>query len=150
MAGWTNRGKYNTLAERFTGVAPPANFYLRLFTSATAPGADTNDVSSLTEIADGNGYSQGTGEQINRDGVDFDVLTQDDVNDRAFVQLRDIVFTAAGGQIPSGGDGARYACLCDATGGAAEVEVYFDLQSDRVISDGQSMTLQDCEIRLTD
>ena len=55
----TNRGKYNFLAWLFRGVTPPTNFYVALVTSATAPTADTNTFSELTEIAAGNGYTTG-------------------------------------------------------------------------------------------
>lgn len=149
-SGWTNRGKYNALAERYRSAALPAAYYMRLFTSAAAPGADTDTVASLTEIADGNGYTQGTGYTLALNSTDFDTLTEDDVNDRALVQLKDLVFTASGGSLPASGDGARYACLCDATGGTAEVDTYFDLVSDRTVSSGQTLTLSDCEIRLSE
>lgn len=149
-SGWTNRGKYNALAALFRGISLPANFYYRLFTAASAPGPDTNTVATLTEIADGNGYTQGTGYTLALNSTDFDVLTEDDTNDRALVQIKDMVFTASGGPIPASGNGARYGCLCGATGGLAEVWAYHDFTSDRSVSDGQSLTIQDAEFRLTE
>ena len=146
-SGWTNKGKYNLLAM-YRGGSMPANFYMRLFTWAATPDADSNTAADLTEIADGNGYTQGTGYTVNLDATDFDTITEDDGNDRALVQLKDLVFTAAGGNLPSGGDGARWACVLGATGAAGEIWHFFDLVSDRTVSTGQTLTLQDCELRL--
>lgn len=149
-SGWTNRGKKNILAT-LRGVALPTNFYLALVTSATAPTADTNTKSELTEVASGNGYTTG-GISITKNTTDFDVLTEDDTNDRALVQLKDMVWTASGGTLPGSGSGAHYAVLTDdnATQGSREVWAYFDLTSDRIVSDMQTLTLQDVELRLTE
>lgn len=150
MAGWTNKGKYRLL-ELLRNGGTPTNFYVALVTSATAPSADLNTLGELTEIAAGNGYSSG-GYQITPGATDFDVLTEDDANDRALIQLKDIVWTASGGPIPASGNGARYAVLTDdnATVGSREVYFYWDLVSDRTVSDGQSLTLQDCETRINE
>lgn len=151
MAGWTNRGKYNALAQRFRGVSGETNLYVALVTSAVAPDADTNTLGQLTEIQAGNGYASG-GYQLSRNDTDFDVLTEDDGNDRALVQVKDVVWTASGGNIPASGGGARYAVLTDDDGtiGNREVEVYWDLSSDRTVSDGQTLTLQNLEIRINE
>ena len=151
MAGVTNKGKANILAQRFRGVALPTNFYIALVTSAVAPVADTNTKGELTEVAAGNGYTAG-GISLTKNTTDFDVLTEDDGNDRALVQLKDIVWTASGGNLPGSGGGARYAVLTDdnVTDGSREVEAFWDLVSDRTISDTQTLTLQDCELRLTE
>ena len=111
--------------------------------------ADTDTKTTLTEIANGNGYVTG-GISLTRNSTDFDVLTEDDVNDRALVQLKDIVWTASGGSIPASGGGARYAILTDdnVTQGSREVYPYWDLVSDRTVSVGQTLTLQNCEIRI--
>lgn len=149
MAGWTNRIKFNTLGWVYRAVAFPTNFYIALVTSAVAPVADTNTKSELTEIANGNGYVTG-GVSLTRNSTDFDVLTEDDGNDRGLVQLKDIVWTASGGPIPASGNGARYAIITDdnVTQGSREVYTYFDLSSDRTVSSGQTLTLQNCEIRI--
>lgn len=150
-SGWTNRGKFNALAWLFRNATEATNFFLFLITSASTPTADTNVKSDLTEIATGNGYTAG-GISINRDSTDFDVLTEDDANDRALIQLKNIVWTASGGSIPASGNGARYAILTDdnVTLANREVWTYFDLVSDRTISDTQTLTLIDCEFRLTE
>lgn len=151
MAGWTNRGKYNTLNLVFRNATEPTNFYMFLATSATAPTADINTKSELTEVAAGNGYTAG-GISLNRDATDFDVLTEDDTNDRALIQIKDLVWTASGGNLPASGNGARYAILTDdnATPASREVWNYFDLVSDRTVSTGQTLTLQNCELRLNE
>ena len=147
--GMTNKGKYRLLGWAFRADTIPTNFYLALVTSASAPGPDTNVLSDLTEIADTQGYTTG-GYQLTPGSTDFDVHTEDDGNDRGFLQLKDIVWTASGGPIPASGDGARYAVLLDdnATVANREVLAYWDLVSDRSVSDGQTLTLQNCELRL--
>lgn len=149
MPGWTNRGKMRALAARFRNVANPTNYYVALVTNAVAPGPDTNLLSELTQIATGNGYSDG-GIQLTPNATDFDTLTEDDGADRALTQIKDLVWTASGGPIPSSGGGARYAVLTDdnVTVGNREVLHYWDLGAARTVSAGQALTLQDCEIRV--
>ncbi len=151
MAGWTNKGKYSIMDEYFRNATEPTNFYVALVTSATAPTADTNTLSQLTEIAANNGYTTG-GYQLARNGTDFDVLTENDTDDRGDMQIKDIVWTASGGPIPASGNGARYAVLTDdnVTVGSRLVLAWWDLTSDRSVSDGQTLTLQNCELRLTE
>ena len=149
MAGWTNRGKYRILEAFYRNANVPTNLYIALITSAVAPGPDINTFSELTEIAAGNGYTAG-GIQLNRNATDFDVLTEDDTNDRALIQLKDIVWTAAGGDLPASGNGARYSIIMDdnATQANRHILNYHDLVSDRVVSDTQALTLQNVEMRL--
>lgn len=151
MAGWTNRGKYLALQGVFRNTGLPTAFYLALFDSSVAPGADSNLISDLGQVPAGNGYTAG-GISVARNATDFDVLTEDDANDRALVQLKDIVWTASGGNLPISGTGARYAALTDdnVTVNSRQVVAYFDLVSNRVVSDTQSLTLQNCELRLTE
>lgn len=149
--GWTNKGKAEVLGYSFRGATIPTNFYLALVTSAVAPTADTNTFTELTEIAAGNGYTTG-GYQLTPNATDFDVLTEDDANDRGLVQVKDVVWTASGGAIPASGNGARYAVLLDDNAVVANRKVlaYWDLTSDRQVSDGQQLTLQNCELRLNE
>ncbi len=149
MAGWTNRGKFRMLDWIFRGTAKPTNFYIVLCTSAFAPTADTNVKSELTEIAAGNGYAA-NGMSLSPGAVDFDVITENDTSDLGIVQLKDIVWTAAGGPIPASGNGARWAVLTDdnATPANREVLAYWDLVADRSVSVGQSLTLQNCQLDL--
>src|SRR3990172_12170180 len=100
MPGFSNKGKKLVLEyayrRQWAGGAAPTNFYIALVTSAVAPGPDTNTLSQLTEIAAGNGYTTG-GYQLTPNTTDFDVLTEDDTNDRALVQIKDVSWTASGG-----------------------------------------------------
>jgi hypothetical protein len=152
MAGWTNRGKFMVLGWAFVNLTIPTNYYLALLTSAHAPDADDDVFASpLIEIAAGNGYAAG-GYQLTPGSTDFDVHTEDDVNDRGLVQIKDVVWTASGGNIPDSGDGARYAILTDdnVTQALREVYFYWDLTSDRTVSDGQTLTLVNCETRINE
>lgn len=151
MVGYTNRGKYLSLGRLYRAQTIPTNYYIALITSAVAPTADTNLFSELTQIAAGNGYTDG-GISLAKNATDFDAWVEDDTNDWAYVQLKDIVWTASGGPIPASGGGARYAIITDdnVTVTARTVEQYFDLTSDRTVSDGQTLTLQDCELRLAE
>lgn len=151
MAGWTNRGKIRilemSLRGAYNGGALPSNLYVALVTSATAPGADINTLGDLTEIAAGNGYTSG-GYQLGLNATDFDTLTEDDSADLGKILIKDVAWTASGGAIPSSGDGARYAVLTDDNGTVASREVlcYWDLSSDRSVSNGGTLTLEDLQI----
>lgn len=146
----TNRGKYRTLDVTFRNGTEPTVFYVFLALASAAPTVDTNIKSDLNEIATGNGYTAG-GISVARDATDWDVLTEDDTNDRALVQIKDLVWTASGGNLPSSGNGARYAILTDDNGTPANRDVIaaWDLSSDRTVSTGQTLTLQNCEVRLS-
>lgn len=150
MPGFTNRGMFRMFDMWFRNAAPPTNFYIAAVTSATAPGADTNTLSQLTEITAGNGYTTG-GFSLNRDVTDFDSLTENDTDDRADLLIKDVTWTASGGTVPSAGSGARYAVLTDdnVTVGSREVIFWWDLVSNRTISSGQTLTLSDLAIRAT-
>jgi hypothetical protein len=151
MAGWTNKGKYKVLGWAMRGETIPTNFYVALVTSAVAPTADLNTFTELTEIAAGNGYTTG-GYELTPNSTDFDVWTEDDGSDLALIEIKDIVWTASGGSLPGSGDGARYAVLLDDNGTVASREVYYywDLTSNRTVSVGQTLTLQDTTIRITE
>jgi hypothetical protein len=149
-SGITNRGKYKMLDWAFRGSTLPTNYYVALCTSAASPTVDTNTLSELTEIAAGNGYTAG-GISLTKNSTDFDVLTEDDSGDLGKVQVKDLTWTASGGTLPASGNGARWAVLTDdnATQGSRLVLAWWDLVSDRSVSSGQPLTLQDCELRLT-
>lgn len=149
-SGWTNKGKYSVLGWVYRADAEPTNFYMALFTSAVAPTVDINTFSELTQINTGNGYTTG-GYQLVAGSTDWDVHTEDDTNDWALVQNKDIVWTAAGGSIPNGGNGASWACLTDDNATEADRLIlhWFDLVSPRTVSDTQTLTLQDCEYKIT-
>ena len=149
---WTNRGKFLLLDWVFGGEPLPDNFYVALVTADNVPTVDTNTLSELTEIADGNGYTEG-GYELTPGDTDFDVFTEDDTNDRALVQLKDLVWTATGGTIPDSGNGARYAVLTDSTGesgetiGDRQIIAIWDMVTAREATVGFAITLADCELR---
>jgi hypothetical protein len=154
--GWTNKGMFSVLDAVYRNNGAPTNFFVALVTSATAPSSDINTLGELTQIATGNGYTDG-GFSLNRNATDFDVLTEvdsgsPDLDDYAFIQIKDVVWTASGGTIPASGNGARYAVLTDDNGTVASREVWhwWDLTSDRTVSDGQQLTLQDLQIDIRD
>lgn len=147
---WTNKGKFHVLGVTFRNATEKTNYYIALVTSATAPTPDTNTLSQLTEIANGNGYTTG-GYQLTPNSTDFDTLTEDDSGDKGLVQIKDVAWTASGGTLPGSGSGARYAVLIDdnATVGSREVYAWWDLSSDRSVSSGQTLTLQNLELNIT-
>lgn len=151
MSGWTNKGKSKCLVEWTRNNGAPTGFYVALVTSATAPDADINTLGQLTEIASGNGYSTG-GLAVARNATDWDTETQDNAGDLGKALVKDLVWTASGGNLPSSGSGARYAVMTDDNATIASREVYhfWDLSSDRLVSVGQTITLQDLEVRLTE
>lgn len=151
MAGFTNRGKKMILDYCFARTARPTKFYVALVTSAAAPTADTNIMSDLTQIATGNGYTDG-GYELTPGSTDFDASDENDTSDYGYIQLKDVAWTASAGSIPASGNGARYAVITDDNGtiGSRIVLAYWDLTSDRSVSAGQTLTLQNCELRLTE
>ena len=151
---FTNRFKIRMLEvfchKAYNAGALPTNLYIALITDASTPTVDFNTFTEVTDLTAGNGYTAG-GEQLAYNDTDWDVLTEDDANDRAIVQLKDIVWTAAGGPLPSAGDGARFAVLTDdhVTQNSREILASWDLVAARSVTIGQTLTLQDCEVRLS-
>jgi len=146
----TNRGKYLILQGVFRNAGLPTSFYMALADQTTTPTVDHNAFSEHTEVPAGNGYTSG-GIALARNATDWDVLTEDDTNDRALVQAKDLVWTASGGNLPASGTGARWLdCLDDnVTIGSRQIFGSFDLVSNRTVSDGQTLTIQNPEFRLT-
>lgn len=143
-SGLTDKGVAKSWDVFFRGATPPTTLYLALVTSAVTPTKSTNTLSELTEITAGNGYTSG-GIAVSRNSTDFDTLTE---ADPVVLQLKDLAWTASGGSIPASGSGARFAVLTDDNGtvGSREVYAYFDLGSDRTVSTGQDLTIQDAEL----
>lgn len=149
MAGWTNRGKFLFLGYGFRTGTRPTAWRAVLGLATPTPTADTNLKSDIAEIATGNGYTV-DGIALTPGATDFDVYTEDDTNDRALVQARDLTWTATGGSLPASGAGARYLYTITATGASGEVVSFHDLAADRSVSVGQNLTIQDPEWRFTE
>lgn len=145
-SGVTNRGKYLLGRIALANTDVPTNYYVALCTSAQTPTADTNTMADLTECPNGYGYSTG-GYQLARNTTDFDTWSEGDSLDIAYGQVKDVAWTASGGNCPS--TAARWAVLTNDDSNP-DVLAYFDLSSDRQVSDGQTLTLQDLEIRFTE
>ena len=107
---WTEYGAENALRTWLRNEEVQTNLYLALVTAAVAPDTEGIAFSALTQIAVGNGYSDG-GVTLSRNTTDFDVVTVDDANNIMGVQIRDVVWTASSGPIPASGNDARYAVL---------------------------------------
>jgi hypothetical protein len=147
---FTNRGYKLLLEWAIRQLNTPTNLYIALVTAAVAPTVDINTLGELTEIAAGNGYTAG-GFQLTPGATDFDVLTEDDANDLAELEVKDVAWTASSGDIPDSGSGFRYAVLTtdEVTVGDRQVIGWWDLVSTRTIADTQSFTLVDAKLRLT-
>ena len=151
MAGWANKLKHEVLGNTFRAETPDATMFIALIDSSFPPDADTDAFSEINEITAGNGYTLG-GIELTKGNTDFDTWTQDDANNRGLVQIRNVVWTASGGPIPSAGDPAYYAILVDpnVTTESRALYAYWSLASDRTVSDGQTLTLEDCEIQINE
>lgn len=146
MAG--NKLKLRILDSYFRGATLPSNFYIALVTDT--PTADTNTFGELSEMSAGNGYTSG-GIQLAPNSTDFDSLIEDDTNDRANLQIKDIEWTASGGTIPSTGSVPTYAVMIgdNATVANREVFTFWDISTVTVSNDGDILSLQDLELRLS-
>lgn len=146
MPGWTNRGKLKQLERSCGRVAQPTNYYIALITST--PDEDDNIMTDLTEFS-GTGYTSGGGTagQLTPGATDFDVSNEDDTGNSAYVQIKNIVFTAG-----SAWSGINYAVMTDdnATVGSREVYYYWDLSGPISVSSGQTLTLEDLQIDITE
>lgn len=145
-SGSTDRGKFQMLKYAFDATTVPSTYYLALCTATTTPTKATNVLSDLTEVSSGNGYTSG-GSSLTAD-TNFTV-TEVDSTIGAKVVIDNVTWTASGGNLPSG-DGARWAVLLDGNTSSSNVLGYFDLTSARTVSDGQTLTVQACEIDLNE
>lgn len=149
MAGWTDYGKQDMMANRYRGTSPPTNYYIALVTDAVAPGPSTTTLGTLTEIAanTSGGYQSG-GYQLSRNATDFDVLQEIGTSNNWQLQVKDVSWQHATESIPRTGSGARYAVLTDDNATIANRRVlnYWDLSSARQVSANQPLTLQNLEL----
>jgi hypothetical protein len=145
----TNRERFLLLGCRYRGTTVPTNYYVALITDAVVPSVDINTFGELTEIASGQGYTA-NGQQLTPGATDFDVHTEDDTNDWALLQLRDITWTASGGNLPASGNGASYMVMMDdnATPANRQIASSWDLGGARTVSDTQDLLIQNAELRI--
>lgn len=143
-SGTTDRGKKLLLDYAFEASTVPTTYYLALATSAATPSKVSNLWSEMTEIATGNGYTSG-GSALTA-ATNFTVTEVDGASVGAKVIADDVTWTASGGNIPASGSGARWALLLDGNISTSNILSYFDLVSDRTVSDTQTLTIQAAEI----
>lgn len=139
--GWTNRGRYLFLKALHDGTALPTNYYLMLCTNDDIPQSTTNTMADLTEIANGNGYVTG-GVAIDLDPADWTGAGEDDANDKGYISLSTVEWTATGGQLPTSGKGASYAVLTDDNGttiNERNVLYYWNLKQARLVSQNNKL-----------
>jgi len=141
-SGWTNKGLYQlSLVNNFLGTftLPGANYCVHLVTNAVAPVNTTNTLDELTEAA-GGGYEEIT---LTIGSTDFD-SSDEDTSNTPHIQCRDLAWTAESSTI----SGIYYAVLTDehATPANREVYAYWDLSGEVTVADGQTLTLQNCEL----
>jgi hypothetical protein len=148
MASWTNKHKADILRQIYQRTTLPAHYYVALVASDVVPTADTNTLSDLVEIPDGNGYTEG-GYQLTPNATDFDTVTEDDALDHGTVLIKDVEWTADGGPLPATGT-AAYAVLTDdnATIGNRKVLHWWSLGAEISVEDGLPLRLIDLGIRL--
>ena len=138
--GFTNKGKAKLLRSFFQSETLPTNVYAYLVTNAVAPTADTNTLSELTEISE-------TGKEISLDlnSTDFDNAEEDDTNDKATIQIKDLSFSGA---ITA----ASYVVLTDDDSTEADriVYAYWALGSIRTIDSGDTLVIADLQFDLVE
>jgi len=138
--GFTNKGKAKLLRSFFQSETPPENVYAYLVTNAVAPTADTNTLSELTEISE-------TGKEISLDldSTDFNNAVEDDTNDKATIQIKDLVFDGA---ITA----ASYVVLTDDDSTEADrvVYAYWSLGSIRTVGSGDTLVIADLQFDLVE
>jgi hypothetical protein len=155
-SGVTNTGKIRILEHAFRNTRDTAAFdtvgiwYMALSDSTATFSVTSTTFDTTSEIATGNGYTGG-GDTIGRDTTDWDTLAIDTASNYGYIRLKDIVWTASGGNIPDTGLGASYAVLLgnDTAVGSRQIYAWFDLTQAREVGPGALLTLQDVEIRLT-
>jgi hypothetical protein len=141
---WTLKGIEKILDNFFRGATnEPSFWFVVLVTADDVPSRDTENLSELTEIASGNGYTSG-GYVLDPNSTDFDVLTINTTAGRVEMRIKDAVWTASGGDIPASGGDARYAVLIGDEGDPI-VYAWWDLGQAVSVSD--SITLTDLELR---
>ncbi|MEO0481946.1 MAG: hypothetical protein AAF196_20975 [Planctomycetota bacterium] len=136
-SGWTDRGNARAFEILFQGATPAEVFHVALVSNAVTPTVATNTFGELDEIPAGNGYDAG-GIQINRGTTDFDSLVE---GNPTVQEIRDIIWTASGGTLPSAGSGARWGIVMtdDPVIADREVWMWIDMEADRTAGIGEEI-----------
>lgn len=149
MTGVTNRGKRRLLEWPLNATTLPTNFFAALFTANFTPIATTSIRSALQEVVAGNGYTAG-GIALAKNVTDFPGITQDDTNNLSKILVRNLTWTAIGGDLPANDVGARWMGLCSGAAGVDDVIAFWDLGASRVVTNTQQLQVNSAEIDITD
>lgn len=139
---WTDYGINRMLDITFRSATGPTACSVRLLSNLTGADVDAENFADLNEVSAGNGYATG-GETVTLDSSGFDVLQDDSGNNRQYLQLADVQWTASGGSIAAAG-----AALVMTDGGTAKVWAIFDFGGTVTATDNGTFTLQNCELRV--
>lgn len=140
----TNDFKYDVFDNYLRGAAPESKFHVALVTNVPPVlDATIEKMGDLTEIAEGNGYTSG-GIALNRDNVDFPVLTKDDAKNEVTFETRPFSWLAVGGLIPISGNPATHVVLTGDDPVVANRKVLFisDMGKDVVATEGTKIDVE--------
>jgi hypothetical protein len=137
---FTNRGKYRILSMVLNNGTEPTNYYAYLIDAGT-PTVDTNTWSDVSANESSN-YTEIT---LTPNATDFPTLTEDDTGDKGTVDIKDLVYTASGGQLD-----ATWCIITDDNGTEANRDVMFclDLGGTKSVSDTQTLTITGTTLEL--
>ena len=140
----TNRGKLHMLTMAFQNDNSPSGTHFNVeLLSGTVP-TNPEDLNTYSDVS--SNVIAGKTANVSRDTTDWDVETETDGStDTAIIQIKDLDFAGAI-------TGATGAILTDRNGTANSriIYAYWDLGGSRSVSAGQTLTLQDLEIKLND
>jgi len=121
--------KFNPFVEDLAeGVHNLGTDTLKVALTNTAPSASDDQLSDITEISAGNGYTAG--------GNQATISSSAQASGTYKLVLADVTFTASGGSIGP----FRYAVLYNDTATNDELIGYWDYGSEITLSDGESFT----------
>lgn len=145
---WTDYGISQMLDMTFRGATAPTACSVRLLTSLTNATVDSEDwLASGTptgpsgaEVANQYGYTTG-GLTVELSATGFDVLSES--GDNQTLQIKDLSWTASGGSLSAVG-----AVLVMTQSSVDKVWAVFDFGGTVTATDGGTLTLQNCELRV--
>jgi len=144
----TVRAFYLMLQTFFQNTGAPSKFYAILIASGSTPDENTKTMAELTEIPTGNGYTSG-GEEVIRGTNDWRYLTEDDVGNKATVEMYNVVFQTSGGAIPTSGSiGALVLTTGEATVSSRQILGYWLFDPTLTIPEGKELHIHDGVVSL--
>ena len=139
---WTDYGIERMLkVSLHTAEAMPTAAKIILLSAIPGTPANVTLATGVTEVAAGNGYTTG-GNTVALNNTDL-THSDDTGNNRQDITLTDQTWTASGGDISAAG-----AALVMTDGGTDYVWAIFDFGGTVTATDGGTLTLQNCELRV--